>query len=106
MVSVIRVDEQRQPAPPVVVATARVVQPEHVGAGPEPRRGVPEPGHGPAQQRGHGVGEERAGQLGSAQTVIAHGGSPSDRRRRQPPIFRAIVNRMAESRVMLKIVDM
>ncbi len=70
LVAGVRVDKQRQPAPPVVVAAHRVVQAEHVRPGPKARRRVAEPGHGPAQQRRHDAGEEPAGQLGSARTVI------------------------------------
>jgi hypothetical protein len=54
-----------------------------VTTSPFPRRRIPQPWQSLAQQRLHGIGEEPASQLGSAQITISHDGSTSDRRRRQ-----------------------
>ena len=75
---------------PVVIAVRRVIQAEHVRSRPQPRRRIPQPRHGPDQQRLHHADKEPASQLGPSRIMLSHSGSPSDQHRRQPLIFEPV----------------
>jgi hypothetical protein len=67
------VDEQGQPAAPVVVAAGLVVEAEHVRAGAQPPSRVPQARRLPGEQRRDEVAVERLGERGAGQGHVRQG---------------------------------
>jgi hypothetical protein len=66
------VDEQVQPASPVVIAAHRVIKAQDVRSRTQPPGRVPQPGHGPGQHGGDHIGVELPGELTPVRDMVIH----------------------------------